>query len=69
MKPDISSIKNPQIRVFYLLWWPQHQIIYDFTSHLTEEQFDYRMVNSPSRKADTPRGEFSRMSCMCNWST
>jgi uncharacterized damage-inducible protein DinB len=55
MKPDISSIKNPQVRVFYSLWWPQHQIIHDFICHLAEEQFDYRMVDSPSKKADTPR--------------
>src|SRR5919108_1433285 len=55
MKPDISSIRNPQIRVIYSLWWPQHQILLDFTAYLTEEQFDYRMVDSPLRKADTPR--------------
>lgn len=55
MKPDISSIKNPQIRVFYSLWWPQHQILSDFMALLSDEQLDYRMVHSPSRKADTPR--------------
>ncbi len=55
MKPDISSIQNPQVRVFYSLWWPQHQILCDFTACLTEEQFDFRMVDSASRKADTPR--------------
>lgn len=55
MKLDIGSIQNPQVRVFYALWWPQHQIIVDFFTRLTEEQFDYRMVNSPERKADTPR--------------
>lgn len=55
MKLDIGSIQNPQVRVFYALWWPQHQIIVDFFTRLTEEQFDYCMVNSPERKADTPR--------------
>ena len=55
MKPDISSIENPRVRVFYSLWWPQHQVIQDFICHLAEEQFDYRMVDSPSRKSDTPR--------------
>ena len=55
MKLDISSIKNPQVRVFYSLWWPQHQVIHDFYTHLTEEQFDYCMVNTSERKADTPR--------------
>ena len=55
MKIDIASIKNPQIRVFYSLWWPQHQILLDFTAYLTEEQLDFRMVESSFRKSDTPR--------------
>ncbi|MFN8472234.1 MAG: DinB family protein [Anaerolineae bacterium] len=55
MKIDIHSIKNSPIRVLYSLWWPQHQILRDFAAYLTEEQLDYRMVDSPSRKADTPR--------------
>lgn len=55
MRLNISSIKNPQVRVFYSLWWPQHQVIYDFFTGLTEEQFGYRMVDTPDRKADTPR--------------
>ena len=55
MRLGIDSIKNPQVRGFYSLWWPQHQIIRDFFTRLTEEQFDYRMVDTPDRKADTPR--------------
>ncbi len=55
MRLGIDSIKNPQVRNFYSLWWPQHQIIYDFFARLTEEQFDYRMVDTPDRKSDTPR--------------
>jgi len=55
MKPDPASIKNPQVQVFYSLWWPQHKILHDFILQLAEEQFDYRMVDLPSRKADTPR--------------
>jgi len=55
MKPDLTSIKNPQVQVFYSLWWPQHKILHDFILQLAEEQFDYRMVDLPSRKADTPR--------------
>jgi hypothetical protein len=55
MKIDISLIKNPQVRVFYSLWWPQHQILLDFAGYLTEEQMDYCMVSTSSRKADTPR--------------
>jgi uncharacterized damage-inducible protein DinB len=52
---DISSIKNPRVRHFYSLYWPQHQIVYDFFTRLTEKQFDYRMLDTPERKADTPR--------------
>jgi uncharacterized damage-inducible protein DinB len=61
MKIDIASIKNPQIRVFYALWWPQHQILVDFTGYLAEEQLDYRMVDSSSRKADTPRESLAHL--------
>jgi hypothetical protein len=61
MKIDISSIKNHQVHVFYSLWWPQHQILLDFAGYLTEEQMDYRMVNSSSRKADTPRESLAHL--------
>ncbi len=55
MKIDIAAIENPQVRLFYALYWPQREIVYDFFSRLTEEQFDYRMVDTPERKSDTPR--------------
>lgn len=55
MKLDISSIENPPVRQFYALYWPQRQIIYDFFTRLTEEQFDFRMVDTPERRSDTPR--------------
>ena len=40
MKPDISLIQNPQVRVFYSLWWPQHQIIHDFVSQILQAYDD-----------------------------
>ena len=55
MKIDIGSIKDERVRVFYSLWWSQHQPLRDFYTLLPEEQFDYRMVDTPERKADTPR--------------
>jgi len=55
MQLDISTIKNPQVRQFYALYWSQRQIISDFYSRLTEEQFDYRMADTPGRKSDSPR--------------
>ena len=61
MKIDIPSIQNPQIRTFYSLWWPQHQVLIDFFTRLTEEQLDYRMVATPERKADTPRESLAHL--------
>jgi len=55
MELDISSISNPQVRHFYALYWPQRQILYDFYTHLPEDQYDFRMVDTPTRKSDTPR--------------
>lgn len=55
MNIDINSIKNPQVRTFYALSWCQHQILVDFYTNLAEEHYDYRMVDTPERKADTPR--------------
>jgi len=52
---DVSSIQDPRVRAFYSLYWSQHQIIYDFFTRLAEEQFDYRMVDTPEGKSDTPR--------------
>jgi uncharacterized damage-inducible protein DinB len=51
MKVDLGSIKNPQVRVFYMLYWPQHQVIIDFYTRLPAEQFDFRMVE----RSDSPR--------------
>ena len=55
MQIDITAITNPQVRQFYALYWPQRQIITDFYTQLTGEQFDYRMTDTPGRKSDTPR--------------
>ena len=55
MEIDVGSIANPQVRFFYSLYWPQRRILYDFYALLPEEQYDYRMVDTPGRKSDTPR--------------
>ena len=55
MQPDITSIKNPQVRQFYALYWPHRQILNDFYTLLSEDLFDYRMVDTPQRKSDSPR--------------
>lgn len=55
MNLDIASIKNPQVRTFYALRWSQKQIAIEFFRLLDEAHFDYRMVDTPGRKSDTPR--------------
>jgi hypothetical protein len=30
MKPQINESQNPEVRSFYGLYWPQHQILLDF---------------------------------------
>lgn len=55
MNIDIGSIQNPQVGAFYGLTWSQHRILHEFYTLITEEQYDYRMVDSPVRKSDTPR--------------
>jgi hypothetical protein len=55
MEIELNAINNPQVRVLYMLWWPQHRIICDFYHLLPEETYDYRMVDTLERKADSPR--------------
>jgi len=61
MNLEIPSIQNPQIRTFYSLYWSQHQILVDFFTRLAEEQLDYRMVDTPERKSDTPRASLAHI--------
>ncbi len=56
MSIDPYTIVDDRVRSFYVAYWPQRQILHDFFSLLTEEQFtSYRMVDMPQRKSDTPR--------------
>jgi uncharacterized damage-inducible protein DinB len=55
MNLDIAAIKNPQVRTFYAFRWSQHQLLREFFKLLPEEQYDYRIVDTPERKSDTPR--------------
>jgi hypothetical protein len=54
MKPDPSAISNPNVRTFYLLYWPQHQILIDFFNQLGEEHFNFRMASFEKRKSESP---------------
>ncbi len=55
MDLDIGAIRDPRVRQFYALYWPQRRIIHDFYRRLTDEQYDYRLVATPERRADSPR--------------
>lgn len=55
MSISIAAIQDSRVRVFYSLYWPQHQIIVDFFAALPEDSYDYYMVNRPQRKSSTPR--------------
>ncbi len=55
MELDIGAIRDPRVRQFYALYWPQRRIIHDFFQLLTEEQYDFRLTDTPQRRADSPR--------------
>jgi len=55
MKIDMAAIQNPSVRQFYAVYWSQRQILHDFYNLLSEAQYDYRMVDTPERKSDSPR--------------
>lgn len=61
MTIDISAIKNPEVQVFYRLRWPMHLVNYDFICLLSEEQLDFRMVDTPGRKSDTQRESIAHL--------
>lgn len=55
MNLNLGSISNPDVRQFYANYWPQRQILHEFYALLPEEQYDYRMVDGPERRSDSPR--------------
>jgi uncharacterized damage-inducible protein DinB len=61
MNIDISSIKNPQVKTFYALRWSQHLIVVEFYQRLEETQYDFRLVDTPERKSDTPRQSLAHL--------
>ena len=61
MQLDIASIRNPQVRFFYRNYWPMRRINRDFYMLLPEEQYDYRMVDGPERRSDTPRESLAHL--------
>lgn len=55
MLGDVSAIANPDVRMFYGLFIAQRRIIRDFYVNLPDDKFDFRMVDTPERRSDSPR--------------
>jgi hypothetical protein len=52
---DISSVTNPEAKRFITTFLANREINTEFYRRVPEEQFDFRMVNTASRKSDSPR--------------
>jgi hypothetical protein len=61
MNIDVTSINNPQVKTFYALRWSQHQIVVEFYQRLEEAHYDFRLVDTPQRKSDTPRESLAHL--------
>ena len=52
---DISKVVDPQARDFIEQFLKDRRIIEDFYQLLPEEKYDFRMVDTPQRRSDSPR--------------
>ena len=55
MHYDLTQIKNPQTKSFLEQFFKHRRINMDFYERVPEAEFDFRMINTPSRKSDSPR--------------
>jgi hypothetical protein len=55
MPRDIGVIADPEARNAYAVFLPQRQLIRDFYELLPDDRFDFRMVDTPTRRSDSPR--------------
>jgi uncharacterized damage-inducible protein DinB len=55
MQINLESITDPRVRIFYTLYWPQHEIVAEFFRLVPEAQYDFRMVDAPQRRSDSVR--------------
>ena len=51
---DETKIKNTEARRFFKAFLVNREINRQFYIRIPEEQFDYRMVDAPTRKSDSP---------------
>ena len=52
---DISRITNPEAKRFITAFLADREINREFYLRVPEDRFDFRMVNTPARKSDSPR--------------
>lgn len=55
MNTDISDITNPEAIAFITQFLTNRRINRDFYERVPESQLDYRMVDTPERRSDSPR--------------
>ncbi len=61
MAIDTTTIADPQVQSFYELYLPQYTILRDFYIVLSAEQYEYRIVDTPERRSDTPRESLAHL--------
>ena len=59
MKIDLSGIKNPEAKRFLLQFLSDRTINREFYERVPEEKYDFRMIDTPKRKSDSPRESLS----------
>ncbi len=52
---DLSKITNPEAKRFINTFLADRQINKEFYNRVPEDKFDFRMVDWPERKSDSPR--------------
>lgn len=55
MLGDLNAIAHPEVKMFYGLYMAQRRVIRDFFVNLPDDKFDFRMVDTPQRRSDSPR--------------
>lgn len=52
---NISKVKDDKARDFLQAFFANREINREFYKRVSEDKFDFRMVNTPDRKSDSPR--------------
>lgn len=52
---DISKVTNPEAKRFINAFLADREINKEFYNRVPENQFDFRMVDNPQKKSDSPR--------------